>query len=120
MKNVLVIKAEAATCCAVAFVSLGAGGEIVPTNAAQAQDGATRGAGNAWRNSIGMELRRIPTGTFKMGSPSTEEGRERRGSDETRREVEIARDFYRSVYETRRREAFETLRSAPSSTRKTK
>jgi len=93
---------------------------ISSANVASAQDAAPGVAGNAWRNSIGMELRRIPTGTFKMGSSSTEEGRERRGSDETRREVEIARDFYRSVYETRRREAFETLRSAPSSTRKTK
>ncbi len=61
-------------------------------------------APNVWRNSIGMEFRLIPVGKFMMGSPETEDKRECWGSDETRREVEIARDFYMSVYETRQRD----------------
>ncbi len=90
------LKAALATCCAVALISL--------ANVAQAQNGASRGAGNAWRNSIGMEFRRIPAGTFKMGSPTSEVDRERWGSDETQREVTISREFYMSVYETRQRD----------------
>ncbi|MBR5242684.1 MAG: formylglycine-generating enzyme family protein, partial [Thermoguttaceae bacterium] len=56
---------------------------------------------DVWRNSIGMEFRRIPAGKFAMGSPASEENRECWGSDETQREVTISREFYMSVYETR-------------------
>jgi len=77
---------------------------ISSANVASAQDAAPGVAGNAWRNSIGMEFRRIPAGTFKMGSPSTEVMREHWGSDETQREVTISREFYMSVYETRQRD----------------
>ncbi len=56
---------------------------------------------NVWRNSIGMEFRRIPAGKFTMGSPASEESRECWGSDETQRDVTISQEFYMSVYETR-------------------
>ncbi len=56
---------------------------------------------DVWRNSIGMEFRRIPAGKFAMGSPASEMHRESWGSDETQREVTISREFYMSVYETR-------------------
>ncbi|TWU02752.1 SUMF1/EgtB/PvdO family nonheme iron enzyme [Stieleria varia] len=42
-------------------------------------------------NSIGMTLNLIPAGTFLMGSPPTEEGRD---DDETQHRVTLSKDFY--------------------------
>jgi formylglycine-generating enzyme required for sulfatase activity len=47
-------------------------------------------------NSIGMRLVRIPPGQFKMGSPGSEN---RRNKDEGQREVEITNAFYLGIYE---------------------
>ncbi|MFM7926364.1 MAG: formylglycine-generating enzyme family protein, partial [Pirellula sp.] len=47
-------------------------------------------------NSIGMKLVLIPKGTFKMGSPESEEGS---NGDETQHEVTISKDYYLGVYE---------------------
>ena len=47
-------------------------------------------------NSIGMKFVLIPKGTFLMGSPPDEEGRE---DDEPQHEVTITRDFRLGVYE---------------------
>lgn len=47
-------------------------------------------------NSIGMKLVLIPKGTFMMGSPTSEEGRQ---EDETQHEVTISKDYYLGVYE---------------------
>ena len=47
-------------------------------------------------NSIGMKFVLIPKGTFLMGSPPDEEGRE---DDEPQHEVTITRDFHLGVYE---------------------
>ena len=47
-------------------------------------------------NSIGMRLMRISPGTFKMGSPPSEQG----DSDEhPQHEIKISRDFYIGIYE---------------------
>ena len=47
-------------------------------------------------NSIGMKLLLIPKGTFMMGSPESEQGR---NVDETQHEVTISKDYYLGVYE---------------------
>jgi formylglycine-generating enzyme required for sulfatase activity len=47
-------------------------------------------------NSIGMKLVLIPKGTFVMGSPESEEGRQK---DETQHEVTISKDYYLGVTE---------------------
>lgn len=47
-------------------------------------------------NSIGMELARIPAGTFMMGSPPAEAERD---DKEERHEVSITKPFYIGVYE---------------------
>ncbi|MBL8891869.1 MAG: SUMF1/EgtB/PvdO family nonheme iron enzyme, partial [Planctomycetaceae bacterium] len=43
-----------------------------------------------------MEFKLIPAGTFVMGSPDSEEGRD---DDERQHEVTITRDFYMGVTE---------------------
>ena len=47
-------------------------------------------------NSIGMKLLLIPKGTFMMGSPETEKGRQ---ENETQHEVTISKDYYLGVHE---------------------
>src|SRR5262245_19752045 len=48
------------------------------------------------RNSIAMELVKIPAGSFLMGSPKSERGRY---DDETQHEVKITKPFYLGVHE---------------------
>jgi formylglycine-generating enzyme required for sulfatase activity len=45
-------------------------------------------------NSIGMKLVLISKGTFMMGSPESEEGR---NEDEVQHEVTLTKDFFRSI-----------------------
>ena len=52
---------------------------------------------------IGVAMRRIPAGSFTMGSPEGELGRE---PDETRHKVTISKPFYMAIYETRQREYY--------------
>ena len=47
-------------------------------------------------NSIGMKLVLIPKGTFMMGSPESEQGR---NENENQHEVTISKDYYLGVYE---------------------
>ena len=47
-------------------------------------------------NSIGMKLVLVPKGTFMMGSPESEQGR---NENETQHEVTISKDYYLGVYE---------------------
>ena len=49
-------------------------------------------------NSIGMVFVWIPSGTFLMGSPKEEHGREPRASDETQHKVTLSKGFYMGVY----------------------
>ena len=48
------------------------------------------------KNSIGMELVKIPAGTFTMGSPANEKDR---SDDEKQHQVTISKDFYLGKYE---------------------
>jgi uncharacterized protein (TIGR02996 family) len=51
--------------------------------------------GPCWTNSIGMKFDWVPAGTFLMGSPTTEEGR---NEDETLHTVTLTQGFYLAVH----------------------
>ncbi len=48
-------------------------------------------------NCIGIKMVMIPKGTFMMGSPESEKGRDK--DDETQHEVTISKDYYLGVIE---------------------
>ncbi|MBR5242682.1 MAG: formylglycine-generating enzyme family protein [Thermoguttaceae bacterium] len=121
----LFLKATPATFCVVAFVALGASAqEATPKNeiaepapilkTETPSNVAVAESDGVWTNLLGMEFRRIPAGKFKMGSPTSEDGRERWGSDETQREVTISRDFYMAVFETTQGEWTTAMKNNPS------
>jgi RNA polymerase sigma factor (sigma-70 family) len=52
-----------------------------------------------YTNTLGMKFVWIPPGSFIMGSPKNEEGREPgKGTDETQHKVTLTKGFYMSVY----------------------
>jgi len=53
--------------------------------------GGAGATGELFTNSLGMELVRIPAGSFQMGSPSSEEGRD---DDERQHRATISKAFY--------------------------
>jgi len=55
---------------------------------------------------FGMEMRRIPEGTFTMGSPESEPNRR---SDETQRQVTISKPFYIGVHMVRQGDYYEVM-----------
>jgi len=62
-------------------------------------------------NSIGMKLVLIPKGTFMMGSPESEEGRQK---DETQHEVTISKDYYLGVTEVTQGQYQKVMGNNPS------
>ena len=62
-------------------------------------------------NSIGMKLMLIPKGTFMMGSPESEEGRDK---DENQHEVTISKDYYLGVYEVTQAQYEKVMGKNPS------
>ena len=62
-------------------------------------------------NSIGMKLVLIPKGTFMMGSPESEQGRQK---DETQHEVTISKDYYLGVYEVTQAQYEKVMGKNPS------
>jgi formylglycine-generating enzyme required for sulfatase activity len=62
-------------------------------------------------NSIGMKLVLIPKGTFMMGSPESEQGR---NEDETQHEVTISKDYYLGVYEVTQAQYEKVIGKNPS------
>ena len=62
-------------------------------------------------NSIGMKLVLIPKGTFMMGSPESEE---RRDKNETQHEVTISKDYYLGVYEVTQAQYEKVMGKNPS------
>jgi formylglycine-generating enzyme required for sulfatase activity len=62
-------------------------------------------------NSIGMKLVLIPKGTFMMGSPKSEEGRQK---DETQHEVTISKDYYLGVCEVTQAQYEKVIGKNPS------
>ncbi len=62
-------------------------------------------------NSIGMKLVLIPKGTFLMGSPKGEVGRQ---DDETQHEVTLSQDYYLGVYEVTQAQYEKVMGKNPS------
>jgi uncharacterized protein (TIGR02996 family) len=62
-------------------------------------------------NSLGMRFALIPPGTFRMGSPSREKGRD---SDETRHEVTLTRPFWMGVFPVTQAQYRAVMGSDPS------
>jgi formylglycine-generating enzyme required for sulfatase activity len=62
-------------------------------------------------NSIGMKLVLIPKGTFMMGSPASEQGRD---DDETQHEVTISEDYYLGVFEVTQGQYEKVMGTNPS------
>jgi formylglycine-generating enzyme required for sulfatase activity len=62
-------------------------------------------------NSIGMKLVLIPKGTFMMGSPKSEQGR---NENENQHEVTISKDYYLGVYEVTQAQYEKVMRKNPS------
>ena len=52
---------------------------------------------------IGLAMRRIPAGSFTIGSPVGELARD---ADESQHKVTISKPFYMAIYETRQREYY--------------
>jgi formylglycine-generating enzyme required for sulfatase activity len=62
-------------------------------------------------NSIGMKLVLIPKGTFMMGSPESEQGR---NENETQHEVTISKNYYLGVYEVTQAQYEKVMGKNPS------
>jgi formylglycine-generating enzyme required for sulfatase activity len=62
-------------------------------------------------NSIGMKLVLVPKGTFMMGSPESEQGR---NENENQHEVTISKDYYLGVYEVTQAEYQQVMTTNPS------
>ena len=60
------------------------------------ESGCDAGIERAWRSPLGMEFVWIPAGTFQMGSPAGEAGRD---DDERQHEVTISRGYWMGKYE---------------------
>ena len=84
---------------------------MMTCHAAVADDSATHNPGAmlkleapAWTvPDIGVAMRRIPAGSFSMGSPAGELARK---ADEPQHDVTITKPFYMAIYETRQREYY--------------
>jgi formylglycine-generating enzyme required for sulfatase activity len=63
-------------------------------------------------NSIGIKLVLIPKGTFMMGSPESEQGRDK--DEETQHEVTISKDYYLGVYEVTQTQYEKVMGKNPS------
>ncbi len=62
-------------------------------------------------NSLGMQFKLIPAGSFTMGSPESEAGR---GCGERQHEVTLSRDYYMGVYEVTQGEWKRVMGENPS------
>jgi formylglycine-generating enzyme required for sulfatase activity len=58
---------------------------------------SVQGSENSFRNSIGMEFKLIPAGTFRMGSPDSD--REAQGFEKPQHEVTISKPYYLGKFE---------------------
>src|SRR2546423_15224308 len=73
--------------------------------------GLRAGDADKVQNSIGMDLVKIPAGSFLMGSPKTERGRY---DDEAQHEVKITRLFYLGAHEVTQGQYEKVMGSNPS------
>jgi formylglycine-generating enzyme required for sulfatase activity len=73
---------------------------------------APPGPKKKFTNSIGMQFVLIPSGTFTMGSPKEESGRE--ANEGPRHEVQITRSFYLAIFEVTQGEYEKIMGKNPS------
>ena len=66
---------------------------------------------NEYVNSFGMKFIRVPAGTFMMGSPDTEIGRD---SNEILHEVTLTRDYYLQATEVTQQQWLDVMGTQPS------
>ncbi|MCI0683814.1 MAG: SUMF1/EgtB/PvdO family nonheme iron enzyme [Gemmataceae bacterium] len=88
--------------------------QILPQNAEQKQaDEAKRlSVPVEITNSIGMKLRFIPAGRFRMGSPKTEPGH--KSDEEPQHEVMITKAFYMGAFEVTQEQYQKTMEANPA------
>ena len=80
--------------------------------ATSGRSGDSKPTGRAsWRNSLGMEFVKVPAGTFVMGSPDDEEGRE---VGEHQHQVRISHGFWMGKYEVTQGEWEGVMETNPS------
>jgi formylglycine-generating enzyme required for sulfatase activity len=68
-------------------------------------------SGETLTNSIGMKFKLIPAGSFLMGSPDNEKGREK---DEVQHKVTLTQPFYLGIYEVTQEQYEKVMGSNPS------
>ena len=78
------------------FVPVLEAGELQPGTLEQKAGKAVLPAGRDFRNEFGMDFKLIPAGTFVMGSPAGEKGRD---IDESQHQVTLSRPFYMQTTE---------------------
>lgn len=83
-------------CLLLSSCTVPAGPPPQPLNLEAAQVDPAERPESEWVNSIGMEFVLVEAGTFQMGSPATEEGRDQ---DERLHPVRISQPFYLGKYE---------------------
>jgi formylglycine-generating enzyme required for sulfatase activity len=71
--------------------------------------------GMIYTNKLGMKFAWIPPGTFTMGSPNTEEGRQKW---EVQHKVTLTRGFYMGVYPVTQKQWHEVMGGNPSNFKK--
>ncbi len=85
--------------------------EYDPSNRVQIRTPKVQTGGDTVSNSLGMTFNRIPAGTFMMGSPSTEPGRD---SDEVQHQVTLTNDFYMQTTEVTQKQWRDVTGTSPS------
>jgi formylglycine-generating enzyme required for sulfatase activity/serine/threonine protein kinase len=97
-----------------ASLTAGTGGleaAVTPPGKAEPKQEEVKLWGEEIESSIGMKLVRIPAGTFLMGSPAAEEGRDNK---EVQHTVEISRDFWLGVHEVTQKQYQMVMGANPS------
>jgi len=82
---------------------------LLSTSVAHAQDG--KEPPKQYTNSIGMKFVWIPPGTYLMGSPVNEEGRQ---NNETQHKVTLTKGFYMCVHTVTQEQWQEIMDNNPS------
>ena len=77
----------------------------------EAADRPPQGVGDSWTNSLGMEFAWIPAGSFLMGSPSNEGGRQK---DEQQHGVRISEGLWMKTHEVTQGEWVAVMGENPS------
>lgn len=83
----------------------------LPTNKLTNLTTTDSSGSDSFKNSIGMEFVKITSGTFMMGSPESEKGR---NIDETEHQVTISKSFYLGKYEVTQGQWIAVMGSNPS------